>query len=209
MFYVELKNLSSTFGADIKSQTDRLTNDLHTKCLLFLLCCRKCYYYYYYYLSDLCLSTHCRCGSILLHLITLNHTHTHTHTHIRGISSGRGSARRRDLCPYNTQHLQERDIHAPGGIRTRNLRRRAAEDSRLKTARPSGSTVANFLKQNDVTSHADDIITAETSVTTGSPCICSRSDSPACHLPFVTRCTVPQFQQWRKVWSYFTHLISI
>ena len=55
-----------------------------------------------------------------------------------------------------TQHLQETGIHDPGGIRTRNLSRRAAEDPRLKTARTSGSTVGNFLQRNDVTSHTDD-----------------------------------------------------
>jgi hypothetical protein len=37
--------------------------------------------------------------------------------------------------PDNTQHSQETDIHAPGGIRTRNPSQRAAADLRL---RPSG-----------------------------------------------------------------------
>ena len=32
----------------------------------------------------------------------------------------------------NTQHSQQTDIHAPGGIRTRNLRKRAATDPRLR-----------------------------------------------------------------------------
>jgi len=39
------------------------------------------------------------------------------------------------LLPDNTQHSQESDIHAPGGIRTHNPRRRAPADPRL---RPSG-----------------------------------------------------------------------
>ena len=34
--------------------------------------------------------------------------------------------------PNNTQHSQQRDIHAPGGIRTHNLSRRAAADRRLR-----------------------------------------------------------------------------
>ena len=34
--------------------------------------------------------------------------------------------------PYNTQHAQRTNIHAPGGIRTHNLSRRAAADLRLR-----------------------------------------------------------------------------
>ena len=34
--------------------------------------------------------------------------------------------------PDNTQHPQQTNIHAPGGIRTHNLSRRAAEDLRLR-----------------------------------------------------------------------------
>ena len=41
------------------------------------------------------------------------------------------SARRRDLY-LTTQHSQQTDIHAPGGIRTRNFSRRAAADLRLR-----------------------------------------------------------------------------
>ena len=37
------------------------------------------------------------------------------------------SIRRRDLLPDNTQHSQQTNIHAPGGIRTHDLSRRAAE----------------------------------------------------------------------------------
>jgi hypothetical protein len=41
------------------------------------------------------------------------------------------SASRRDLSlPDNTQHSQQTDIHAPGGIRTHNLSRQAAADLR-------------------------------------------------------------------------------
>jgi hypothetical protein len=47
--------------------------------------------------------------------------------------------------PDNTQHSQERGIHVPGGIRTRNLSRRAAADLNLRPRghfdRPSNSTV--------------------------------------------------------------------
>jgi len=41
------------------------------------------------------------------------------------------SARRRPQ-PDNTQHSQQADIHAPGGIRTHNLSRRAAADLPLR-----------------------------------------------------------------------------
>jgi hypothetical protein len=36
-----------------------------------------------------------------------------------------------DARPGNTQHSQETDIHASGGIRTRNPSKRAAADPRL------------------------------------------------------------------------------
>ena len=42
------------------------------------------------------------------------------------------SACRRDLYLHNTQHSQQTDIHASGGIRTHNLSRRAAADLRLR-----------------------------------------------------------------------------
>jgi hypothetical protein len=41
-------------------------------------------------------------------------------------------ARRRDLYLHNTQHLQETDIHALGGIRNHNPNKRAAVDPRLR-----------------------------------------------------------------------------
>jgi len=41
-------------------------------------------------------------------------------------------ARRRDLYLTNTQHSQQTDIHAPVGIRTHDLSRRAAADLRLR-----------------------------------------------------------------------------
>jgi hypothetical protein len=51
--------------------------------------------------------------------------------HTRYDSSGRViSPTRRQ--PYNTQHSQERDIDASGGIRTRNPSKRAAADLRLR-----------------------------------------------------------------------------
>jgi hypothetical protein len=51
------------------------------------------------------------------------------------ISSGWVISPTQRPLPDNTQHPQETDIHSPGGIRTRNLSKRAAADLRL---RPSG-----------------------------------------------------------------------
>jgi hypothetical protein len=42
------------------------------------------------------------------------------------------SARRRDLYLTNTQYSQQTNIHAPGGIRTRNPSKRAAADPRFR-----------------------------------------------------------------------------
>ena len=47
-------------------------------------------------------------------------------------SSGRVISSSQKTPPYNTQHLQETNIHSPGGILTHNLSRRAAADPRLR-----------------------------------------------------------------------------
>jgi len=48
--------------------------------------------------------------------------------HTRYGSSGRMISPTQRPLPENTQHSQETDFHAPGGIRTHNPRRRAAAD---------------------------------------------------------------------------------
>jgi len=53
-----------------------------------------------------------------MRLITLNDTYTHTHTHTHTQSVG--------PLNVNTQHSQARDIHATGGIRTRNYSKQQA-----------------------------------------------------------------------------------
>jgi hypothetical protein len=55
------------------------------------------------------------------------HDHTQTH-HTRYDSSGRVIGQSQKPLPDNTQHSQETDIHAPGGIRTHNPSKRAAAD---------------------------------------------------------------------------------
>jgi hypothetical protein len=47
-------------------------------------------------------------------------------------SSGRVITWTQKPLPDNTQHSQQTDIHAPGGIRTRNPSKRAAVDPRLR-----------------------------------------------------------------------------
>ena len=53
--------------------------------------------------------------------------------------------------PDNTQHSQQTNIHAPGGIRTHDLSRRAAENLRLRRhGHGGGVTVPNMLTINKV-----------------------------------------------------------
>jgi hypothetical protein len=67
--------------------------------------------------------------------------HDHTQTlHIRRDSSGRVISPTQMHLPDSTQHSQDRDIHGPGGIRTRNPSNRAAADP-PQTARPPGSAL--------------------------------------------------------------------
>ena len=63
---------------------------------------------------------------LLIHEISRSHTTTH---HSR---PGRVISPSQRPLPDNTQHSQQTDIHAPGGIRTHNLSRRAAADLRLR-----------------------------------------------------------------------------
>ena len=57
--------------------------------------------------------------------------HTQGHTTVCRTPLDEGSARRRDLY-LTTQHSQQTNIHAPGGIRTLNPSRRSTSDPRLR-----------------------------------------------------------------------------
>ena len=85
--------------------------------------------------SALFLSTHCRCRGLLLRLtiLTKAHTHTHTHTHTLGRTSlDEGLARGTDLYLKAHNILNEQNIHASGGIRSRNPSKRVGADPRLR-----------------------------------------------------------------------------
>ena len=66
---------------------------------------------------------------LLIHEVSRSHTKMH---HSRKDSSGRVISSSQRPLPDNTQHSQQTDIHAPGGIRTLNLSMRAAADPRLR-----------------------------------------------------------------------------
>ena len=68
-------------------------------------------------------------GLLILDEISRSHTTTH---HSRQDSSGRVISPSLRPLPDKTQHSQQKNIHAPGGIRTHNLRSRAAADPRLR-----------------------------------------------------------------------------
>jgi len=69
------------------------------------------------------------CHGLLIHEVSRLHSTMH---HSGWDSSGRViSSSQRPLLD-NTQHSQQTDIHAPVGIRTHNLSRRAAADLRLR-----------------------------------------------------------------------------
>ena len=70
-------------------------------------------------------------------IIEVSRSHTTTH-HSRQDSSGRVISSSQRPLPDNTQPSQHTDIHAPGGIRTHSLSRRAAADLGL---RPRGTAI--------------------------------------------------------------------
>src|SRR5215471_11985898 len=58
-------------------------------------------------------------------ILDVSRSHTTTH-HSRKVSSGRVISSSQRPLPDNTRHSQQTNIHAPGGIRTHDLSRRAA-----------------------------------------------------------------------------------
>ena len=84
-------------------------------------------YLVYFYFLWRCGPTRARASSFLRFL-----DHTHWMHHSRQDSSGRVISSSQRPLPDNTQHSQQTDIHACGGIRTHNLSRRAAADLRLR-----------------------------------------------------------------------------
>jgi hypothetical protein len=91
-------------------------------------------------------SPHCR-GF----MITLRHT-------TPGRTSGRMINSSQRPLPDNTQHSQETDTYAPGGIRTKNPNKRAAADPRLRSRgqwdRPSGTLATTNPKQTGLRPHS-------------------------------------------------------
>jgi len=67
---------------------------------------------------------------LIFHGVSRSHITTH---HSRYDSSGRVISSSQRPLPDNTQHSQQKNIHAPGGIRNHDLRRRAAADLRLRS----------------------------------------------------------------------------
>jgi len=64
-------------------------------------------------------------------ILEVSRSHITTH-HSRWDYSGRVISSSQRSLPDNTQHLQQTNIHAPGGIRTHDLSRLAAADLRLR-----------------------------------------------------------------------------
>jgi hypothetical protein len=69
------------------------------------------------------------CQDLLIHEVSRKHTMT---DYIRYHSSGLVISSSQRPLPDNTQHSQQTDIHALGGIRNHNLSRRAAANLHLK-----------------------------------------------------------------------------
>ena len=56
--------------------------------------------------------------------------------------------------PDNTQHSQQTNIHASGGIRTNNLSRREAEDLRFRPPAPAHTNISRFIRMSRLVSPA-------------------------------------------------------
>ena len=83
-------------------------------------------------------------------ILDVSRSHTTTQ-HSREDSSGRVISSPQRPLPDNTRHSQQTNIHAPGGIRTHDLSRRAAADLRL---RPRGQWDRHLISiQNKLTNN--------------------------------------------------------
>jgi hypothetical protein len=104
-------NINLSVDTEIKSQNQAET-------LFVFISCHSPYLFY--------LLVHSRCRGCLFSL-----DHTQTHTTVGRIPLDERSARHRDLY-LTTQTLYKTNIHARGGIRTRNSSKRSAADLRLR-----------------------------------------------------------------------------
>jgi len=82
-------------------------------------------------------------GQVLVNY-EISRSHSTTH-HSRYDSSWRVISSSQRPLPDNTQHSQQRDIHAPGGIRTNSLSRRAAADLLLRQRDHWNRQALNFI----------------------------------------------------------------
>jgi hypothetical protein len=79
-------------------------------------------------------------------IVEASRSHSDTH-HSRWDSSGRVIGPTQRPLPDDTQHSQETNIHTPGGIRTQNSSKQAAEDPCL---RPRGHWDRQLLNMQSV-----------------------------------------------------------
>ena len=117
---------------------------------------------------------------------TYPHARSHTHTHTRHTpwTIDRSVA---EAATDTTQHSQGTNIHAPGGIRSCDPRKRAAVDKPY-TARPPGSAVAilyiKYPNQENMICGADECSTTVCVCV----CVCARAHERACLHVLLCRC---------------------
>ena len=110
---------------------------------------------------------------LVIHQVSRSHITTH---HSRQDSSGRGISSSQRPLHDNTQQSQQTDIHAPGGIRTHNLSRRAAADPRLRPRGHWDGQRIGFSKPHNRT-YAVENQTAEASLNKVSACTSHRQQT--------------------------------
>ena len=118
------------FAISREFKTKQLKTHSNRICLM-ILCVRMYSVCYYFFLRNS--YQWARASSFTRFL-----DHTQRRTTVGRKSSERVIRSSQRPLPDNTQHSQQTDIHAPGGIRTNNLTRRVTADSRLRPRRPLG-----------------------------------------------------------------------
>ena len=82
-------------------------------------------------------------------ILEVSGSHATTH-HSRQDFSGRVISSSQRPLPDNTQHLQQTNIHAPSGIRTHDLSRRAAQIYALDRAVTRTGTIDSYSTKNRI-----------------------------------------------------------
>ena len=135
--YLKFPALVTNYMSTVLSPNSRLTmllNPLNPELnpICYLLALLRAHHFLHVSRMRVKLSTFRLLMSYIYGAPILDVSRSHTTQHSQYDSSGRVISLSQRPQPDNTQHSQQTNVHAPGGIRTHDLSRRVAADLRLR-----------------------------------------------------------------------------